>query len=76
MMTSIRYFLAFVVPVLLWLGAIVGVWMVFGPETFWQRVVMAIIEFFVAIGVGAGCFLLGLLLYDRAETHERKQQNE
>ena len=78
MMNSIRFFMAFALPVLLWLGALVGTWIAFAPETFWQRLVTAIIELFVATGVGFGCFLLGLVLLDRAENleyHDKRKNN-
>lgn len=59
-----------------WVFVLSLVWWVFGPDTFWQRLVVILIECVIGLFSGIGAFFIGCHFWDKIDlSRKRKEAN-
>lgn len=75
-MPTIKKTLTTIVLVLTWTGIVSGVWWAFGPETFWQRLVMLGLVTIIG-GISAIVLIFaGIFAWDHIDMADRRKKRE
>ncbi len=63
-----------IVLFVVWCALLAVAWWAFGPETFWQRLIMSFVELILAGVLGVVAFFIGMVIFDEIDTKATRKR--